>query len=1090
MDKFRKIFIISTLFVCIFILQQTDVAWSEYHKVHKKEFKINTPLHLDYPDFNTAFIKILSLPSDGTLKFNGNVLEDSDIKDLIIRAPDYYKIVYHPGDFTGITSFEWQSYSYESNEGGPPCITYLYFLIEDNSMPVVFDISKGADEDTVVLFTKEDFQKHFEDSDGDELKEIRISGLNSLKGTLELSGDSVAEGDIIEIDNINNLTYNPDANWFGITEFEWVGFDAFHWAEIIGSSADTAKVHIRIDPINDPPVIDCNREILCNHREETIITSLDLSVSDVDTDSSNLIYTLTRNVESGELKNNGIVMNIDDTFTQDDIDNNKISYRSFDNDSTSDSFSFTINDNDGGAIAETSFDIAINHAPTLSEITQLNNAFEDTPFTISFDDLEAAANENDINGDTIRFRVEAVTCGMLTKNGVEITPGITTIKHGENMIWTPPANLNGVQNVFSVVAYDGTLVSALPLEVKINLEEVNDIPVIVRNLGASVLQGEQVTITDQELQITDLESGPDSLIYTICDLVLYGTLKRDEIPLRIGDTFSQIDINNNRIHYVHNNSRTQSDKFKFSISDGEGGQLGIGDPMEFLIDMNLKSDNAALSRLMLNKGTLNPEFKLNIYEYNVRVDRDTTEITITPTVANQNSVVTVNDEVVESGNTSNTIHLYSGSNEIIIQIMAEDSITTKTYKIIVYRKKPSSSNTTSSLVQSITGSLTGNQLIPMKLNKETGILEFEISSNELKRAFRAVESLEQIKVDMPPEKGVKEIQLTLLRNALVEENENREIIINTPLGNIAMKCNMFPLGAQEANENITLIISKVNTSQIVDQELRRQIGNRPIIELMFSSRGDRVVWDNPNSPVKICIPYTPTKEETENSEFITVWYIDGSGNSIAVPSGKYDPETGMVTFTTTHFSRYAVVHNYKIFDDLPNNHKMKHAIEVLASKGIIKGITDMKYMPDQAITRAEYLHYLMNTLGLTAAFEENFNDVEPGAYYYKTIGMAKKLEIAFGLEDNMYHPSEKITRQDMMVLTARTLEKFKSLKSTETSAVLDKFKDKDIISDYAKQSLATLVKEGLIIGSGNKINPLANTTRAEAAVFLYRIYNK
>jgi len=46
-----------------------------------------------------------------------------------------------------------------------------------------------------------------------------------------------------------------------------------------------------------------------------------------------------------------------------------------------------------------------------------------------------------------------------------------------------------------------------------------------------------------------------------------------------------------------------------------------------------------------------------------------------------------------------------------------------------------------------------------------------------------------------------------------------------------------------------------------------------------------------------------------------------------------------------------------------------------------------------------------------------------------------------------------------------------------------------LIADYAIDSIASLVKEGLIVGSAGKLNPLDNTTRAEAAVFLYRIYN-
>jgi hypothetical protein len=78
----------------------------------------------------------------------------------------------------------------------------------------------------------------------------------------------------------------------------------------------------------------------------------------------------------------------------------------------------------------------------------------------------------------------------------------------------------------------------------------------------------------------------------------------------------------------------------------------------------------------------------------------------------------------------------------------------------------------------------------------------------------------------------------------------------------------------------------------------------------------------------------------------------------------------------------------------------------------------------------------------------------------------------------------------MMVLTARTLERFKALKAADDITVLGKFSDKGDIANYAAISLATLVKEDLITGSGDKVNPHAYTTRAEAAVFLYRIYNK
>ena len=78
----------------------------------------------------------------------------------------------------------------------------------------------------------------------------------------------------------------------------------------------------------------------------------------------------------------------------------------------------------------------------------------------------------------------------------------------------------------------------------------------------------------------------------------------------------------------------------------------------------------------------------------------------------------------------------------------------------------------------------------------------------------------------------------------------------------------------------------------------------------------------------------------------------------------------------------------------------------------------------------------------------------------------------------------------MMVLTEKALRMLKKLEAQGSASDLDRFTDKSLIADYATDSIASVVKEGLIVGSGGCINPLGNTTRAAAAAFLYRIYNK
>lgn len=95
-----------------------------------------------------------------------------------------------------------------------------------------------------------------------------------------------------------------------------------------------------------------------------------------------------------------------------------------------------------------------------------------------------------------------------------------------------------------------------------------------------------------------------------------------------------------------------------------------------------------------------------------------------------------------------------------------------------------------------------------------------------------------------------------------------------------------------------------------------------------------------------------------------------------------------------------------------------------------------------------------------------------------------------GTGNNKFTPDASITRQDMMVLTERALRMLKKLEAQGTALELDKFEDKSLVAAYAVNAIASVVKKGLIVGSGGNVNPLGNTTRAKTAVFVYRIYNK
>lgn len=175
------------------------------------------------------------------------------------------------------------------------------------------------------------------------------------------------------------------------------------------------------------------------------------------------------------------------------------------------------------------------------------------------------------------------------------------------------------------------------------------------------------------------------------------------------------------------------------------------------------------------------------------------------------------------------------------------------------------------------------------------------------------------------------------------------------------------------------------------------------------------------------------------------------------------------------------------FTDLGGYDWAKDAIYDLYKKGIVKGTSATEYSPQNSIRRCDFLLLYMRMTGEIEEASENFDDCPKDAYYYDAIGTAKKKGYTDGAGNNLFLPDNNITRQDMCVMTYRILLAAGKIEEPKDFSSLDAFQDKDQISDYALPAMAALVEGGYIRGNGENVNPKANTTRAETAVFLSRL---
>lgn len=113
----------------------------------------------------------------------------------------------------------------------------------------------------------------------------------------------------------------------------------------------------------------------------------------------------------------------------------------------------------------------------------------------------------------------------------------------------------------------------------------------------------------------------------------------------------------------------------------------------YMITVSRAANNdARLTDLEVSEGSLSPVFNWNTDPYRVSVDNRITSISVTPTAADANAIVTVNGQTVASGAASANIPLNVGSNAIQVNVTAQDGSTTKTYTVTVNRAKSTNAN--------------------------------------------------------------------------------------------------------------------------------------------------------------------------------------------------------------------------------------------------------------------------------------------------------------------------------------------------------------------------------------------------------------
>ncbi|MDD4237579.1 MAG: S-layer homology domain-containing protein [Desulfotomaculaceae bacterium] len=460
--------------------------------------------------------------------------------------------------------------------------------------------------------------------------------------------------------------------------------------------------------------------------------------------------------------------------------------------------------------------------------------------------------------------------------------------------------------------------------------------------------------------------------------------------------------------------------------------------------------------------------------------------------ANQNGIITLD----ENGNFSQEVVLAEGVNTITIQAVKDDVVAdSKDVTIIrdstapvITITSPANGASISTSSVSIVGTLSKSGTVTVTNGTSTSSQDTTGDDNAFSLAIALSNGSNTIKVNAVDQLGnaATQQQITVtctvgggsgggggsVSTTVTQTVTSSGGTVNAFSGAAVVK---VPAGAVTAN--VSLTVDRVSASTVATPPLTLKIAGS-IYE--FGPAGTTF-----NKPVTITLKYDSAKLAGVSEDNLGIYYLDESTNEWVLIGGVVDKAAKTVSVDVTHFSKYAVMAKVSAFEDIAG-HWAKDIIEALLAKGIVTGYNDEEFMPDNSITRAEYSTLLVRMQGIAVGqpAAATFSDVDSSDWSYGYVEAAANAGIVTGYE-GAFRPNDTITREEMATMAVRALQL-----SVGTSELA--FTDAGSVSDWARGYVSTAVSEGIILGDkdAGTFRPQDNSTRAEAAAVIYRMYNK
>ncbi|MFQ5648302.1 MAG: beta strand repeat-containing protein, partial [bacterium] len=369
--------------------------------------------------------------------------------------PSTGRVTYTPAlDFIGSDTFEYTIRDDDNAISNPATVTVDVTAVND--APVAVDDSGSTLEETPVDI---DVTQNDTDVDGSVIASTVVIATPPANGAATVNPTTGV------------ITYTPEVDFFGLDTLAYTVKDN----ENLVSNA--AAVVVSVTDVNDPPVA-ANDTAITN---QGVAVAIPVVANDTDSDGS-LVFS---SILSGPGANGSTSVN---------PATGEITYTPNPSFTGTDSFIYTINDEDGATSNTATVTVSVNNTPVAANDSTETN--EETAV-----DIDVAANDTDANGSLDLTSVAIVTPVGNGATSVHPTTGVVT--------YTPTTGFSGTDS-FAYTIRDDEGAASNPATVKIF---VNDSP-IAANDTASTNEETPVAITVTGND-TDTDGSVDASSVTI-----------------------------------------------------------------------------------------------------------------------------------------------------------------------------------------------------------------------------------------------------------------------------------------------------------------------------------------------------------------------------------------------------------------------------------------------------------------------------------------------------------------------------------------------------------------------------------------------